>query len=277
MPPRIEIPSFPQNKRIAVTLSFDDGPATDRPVIEKFNQWGLKATWNLNSAFFGKHHGGGDCPYIGAGEVAGLYAGHEVAIHTLTHPRLTRIPSPQIALEVLDDKNALEDLVGYPVRGMAYPFGDYDQRVIDILRPLGIVYARTTESRDVSFPPEEALAWHATGHQYAPDLLAKWNDWYAGQWFKGVFFVWGHTYEFKVRNDWAALEHIFQPLSGKSDVWYCTNIQLFDYHAARERLVIAANNASAYNPSGIAVWLLVDEQVVEIPAGATLKFPNTAA
>jgi hypothetical protein len=270
----VEIPSFPHNKRLAVTFSFDDGPETDRPVIERLNQWGLKATWNLNSAFFGGHHASGDCPYVQAHDVAKLYAGHEVAIHTISHPFLQKIDPSQVALEVLEDRKALEDLVGYAVRGMAYPFGAFDQRVIDILRSLGIVYARTTQQTDNCFPPAEPLAWGATGHQYAPDLQKKWDDWYASKWFNGVFFVWGHTYEFKVKGDWGALERIFKPLSGKPDVWYCTNIELFDYEAARRRLVIGANRKIAFNPSAQAVTILVNGKTVEVAGGTTVRLDS---
>ena len=48
-PARIEIAKFPHNKRIAVTLSFDDGVESDIRTLDYFNALGLKATWNLNS------------------------------------------------------------------------------------------------------------------------------------------------------------------------------------------------------------------------------------
>ena len=153
--PRIEVCLFPGNKKTALTLSFVDGVVTGRAVIEKFNQWGLKGTWNLNSGAFGGHHIAGDCAFVQASEVAALYAGHEVAIHTVHHPHLTRLEPAHIAQEVLDDKIALEDLVAYPVRGMAYPFGVYNDQVIATLRGLGITYCRTVEEAEPCFPPKE--------------------------------------------------------------------------------------------------------------------------
>jgi peptidoglycan/xylan/chitin deacetylase (PgdA/CDA1 family) len=274
MASRIEIPPFPGNKRLAVTLSFDDGVETDLPLLEKLNAWGLKATFNVNSGLLGRgRHGSGACRYLEPKEVAIAYAGHEVAIHTVTHPHLERLDTAQLIREVLDDRRALEDLVGYPVRGMAYPFGTYDGRVIAVLRTLGIVYARTVERTDSPFPPQEALAWKTTGHQYDDNLAAKWNDWYAGTWFNGVFFVWGHSYEFHLKNDWAALDRIFKPLAHKPDVWYCTNIQLFDYEAARQRLVLAANLKSACNPSALPVTILADGKALDVPPGHTVAIP----
>jgi peptidoglycan/xylan/chitin deacetylase (PgdA/CDA1 family) len=210
----------------------------------------------------GAHH-------LDACEVAALYAGHEVAVHMVTHPWPTRLDNTQIAAEVLDDRRALEDLVGYPVRGMAYPFGDYNQRVIEVLRQCGIVYSRTVEASPRCFPPAEPLAWPATGHQFdeKPEPMAvRFSRWYDSGG-TGVFFVWGHSFEFDRRNDWQALETIYRPLSGKSDVWYATNLELFDYEAARRSMVIAANRRSAYNPSALAVTLNVDGTLIDAAPG----------
>jgi len=268
---KIEIPSFPQGKRIAVTLSFDDGHH-DRRLVAAFNEWGLKSTFNLNSSvLFPADSKDYDPPrgHISVTEVAELYHGHEVAIHTVHHPFLDRLDANQIVDEVLQDRKALEDLVSYPVRGMAYPFGTYNQQVIDILRALGIVYCRTVENAEKCFPPKEPLAWPATCHQYAenPTVPERFEKLHSDPKYSGVFFVWGHGFEFHNKNDWDGLERIFKPLSGKPDVWYCTNIELFDYEAARKRIVLAANRKTAYNPSGIPVTLNVEGKLIDVPPG----------
>lgn len=277
----IEIPQFPGGKRIAVTTSFDDGRVYDRKIVEAFNEWGLKGTFNLNSGKLTKGAPlsleSGKC--LATSEVALLFKGHEVAIHTVNHTFLDRLDRPQIATQVLDDRKALEDLVQYPVRGMAYPYGTYNQQVIDVLRSLGIVYCRTVENREQCFPVAEPLAWPATMHQFNENPLplpARWEQFHARPQVGRVFFVWGHSYEFADRSDWDALPRLFKPLAGKPDVWYCTNIELFDYHAARERLVIAANRRTAFNPSGLAVTVKVDGRLVEVPAGATVGLTATA-
>jgi peptidoglycan/xylan/chitin deacetylase (PgdA/CDA1 family) len=273
---RIEIPAFPGGKRIAVTTSFDDGHIYDRRIVAAFNKWGLKGTFNLNSGGWPRHGaqsaGIADHSALNPSEIAELFQGHEVAIHTVTHPRLELLDAAQIATEVLENRKALEDLVGYPVRGMAYPFGTYSQRVIEVLRALGVVYARTTENAAKCFPPQEPLAWPSTGHQYAtaPTIPERFEECHSNPRFSGVFFVWGHGFEFERNNDWDGLERIYKPLSGKPDVWYCTNIQLFDYEEARQRLVIAANRRSVLNPSGIDVTIRADGELIVIPHGATV-------
>lgn len=270
---RIEIPNFPGGKRIAVTTSFDDGQVFDRQIVAAFNEWGLKGTFNLNSGKLQRNGKPavlqGDRTALDASEIAELFAGHEVAIHTVTHPWLEKLDPSQIALEVLEDRKALEDLVGYPVRGMAYPFGTFNKRVIEVLRALGIVYSRTTQQAAHCFPTENPLAWATTGHQYMtdPDVATRFQTIYENSRYSGVFFIWGHSYEFHDKKDWEGLERIFKPLSGKPDVWYCTNLELFDYEEARQRLVIAANRATAYNPSAIPITVSVGGKLMEIAPG----------
>ncbi len=276
IPARVEITSFPQGKRIAVTTSFDDGDECDRRIVAAFNEWGLKGTFNLNSGSLGTSGvkpPDGSRQKLDRSEVAELFRGHEVAIHTVTHPWLQKLDPSQIALEVLEDRKALEDIVGYPVRGMAYPFGGYDARVVEILRNLGIVYCRTCHVVSPCFPPADPLLWGSTGHQYAenPSIPEQFEKLYANPRYSGVFYVWGHAFEFHDRKDWASLERIFKPLSGKPDVWYCTNIELFDYEEARKRMVIAANRATAFNPSALSVTLNVDGELVDVPGGKTVS------
>ena len=269
-PKRVEIPMFPDGKRFAFTTSWDDGTLHDRRVVAFFNEHGIKGTFNLNSAFLDGYHGHSDSSHISASEVATLFAGHEVAIHTATHPWLSRLDAAQIAEEVQRDRIALEELVGYPVRGMAYPFGNYNPQVIAILRALGVVYSRTCENQNNPWPAPEPLAWRSTGHMFKPDITAEFLKWYENKGGSGLLYIWGHSYEFDRGNNWPALERIFKPLAGLADVWYVTNIDLYDYEAARQRLVLAANRRSAFNPSAVSVWLSVDGKSVEVPAGKTI-------
>jgi peptidoglycan/xylan/chitin deacetylase (PgdA/CDA1 family) len=277
-PKRIEIARLPQNKRFAITTSWDDGVIEDRRLIAFMNEHGLKGTFNLNSGSLNRPGRDRIENKIDASEVASLYAGHEVAIHTVTHPHLPMLDASAVALEVLEDRKALEDLVGYPVRGMAYPFGTYSQKVIEILRSLGIVYARTVERVEPCFPPKEPLAWPATAHMFTrepDDIATRFSKMLEHPHARGVYFIWGHTYEFARPADrWAEMETLFAPLAGHDCVWYCTNIELFDYEAARQRVVIAANKLTAYNPSAIPVTLIVDGRPVEAIPGKVVSLAS---
>ena len=116
-------------KKKAVTFSYDDGVTQDINLIEMMNKYGLKGTFNLNSELLGKpgilirenqkisHY------KIRPEDVKYVYDGHEVAVHTLTHPLLTKLSDGEIIRQVDEDRKNLQDLVGYDVVGMAYPCG----------------------------------------------------------------------------------------------------------------------------------------------------------
>ncbi len=273
IPARIEIPLFPDAKRFAFTTSWDDGQIHDRRIISSFNEWGIKGTFNLNSGILLKNKGVAGSTFIAPEEVATLYTGHEVAVHTVTHPWLEKLDASQIAWEVLEDRRILEDLAGYPIRGMAYPFGTYNQQVINVLRALGIVYSRTVENKWNNWPVSEPLAWAATCHQFNMDEggpVERFKKWAENPRNSGLIYIWGHSYEFDRGNCWERLEQVYKPFSGRQDTWYCTNIELFDYEEARKRIVIAANRKTAFNPSALPVTLKADGKVLSVPAGKTI-------
>ena len=78
----------------ALTFSYDDAVTQDRRLIELFNKYGLKCTFNVNSGILGV---GGSLvredvtvawAHPRAIEIPKIYEGHEVAAHTVTHPCL---------------------------------------------------------------------------------------------------------------------------------------------------------------------------------------------
>ena len=111
-------------KMKAVTFSFDDGVTQDIKLIEILNKYGLKATFNLNSALLGTN---GELNRNNnivrhdknpADKIAEIYRGHEVAVHTLVHPNLTELSDEGVIWQVEEDRKLLESLVGYDVRCM---------------------------------------------------------------------------------------------------------------------------------------------------------------
>lgn len=75
-----------------------------------------------------------------------LAAGHQIGAHTMTHPRLTQIPLAQAREEISASKKSLEDLFGQPILHFAYPYGDWNAAVRDLVREAGLETACTTET-----------------------------------------------------------------------------------------------------------------------------------
>ena len=42
-----------------------------------------------------------------------------------------------------------------------------------------------------------------------------------------LLYIWGHAYEFDIRNDWDAFDRFLAGIAGREDVCYCTNIEAF--------------------------------------------------
>lgn len=130
---------FPQGRTKALILSFDDGRTEDRQLVKLMNKYSLIGTFHLNSNKLGTNG------YLTKGEIKQLFAGHEVSVHSANHPALTTLSKIDVVYEVVEDRKELERLMGYPVRGMAYPFGNNNESVIDAIKGLGIEYARTVD------------------------------------------------------------------------------------------------------------------------------------
>ncbi|MBI4977062.1 MAG: polysaccharide deacetylase family protein [Spirochaetes bacterium] len=256
---------FPEGKRKALTLSYDDGKIADRKLVEIMDRYGLRGAFHLNSAFLG------DATHITKEELPSLFKNHEVSVHTATHPHLIWSPMAQIVKEITDDRTALEAVMGFPIRGMSYPFGTYDSRVIAVLPSLGIEYARTTASHQNFHMPENFLAWHPTCHHKA-DVMALADRFIAEDPRDRMmlFYFWGHSYEFDNDRNWDVIERFGERIGKRSDIWYATNIEIVDYVNAQRALRFSADCTMVHNPSATTVWILAKGAPVAIAGGTAV-------
>ncbi len=71
--------------------------------------------------------------------------GFEIGSHTLTHPRLSNLSDEQLEREIRDSKHKLEDIIGRKVVSFSYPYGDYDNRAIEVAKSSGYENAVSTK------------------------------------------------------------------------------------------------------------------------------------
>lgn len=260
---------FKDGRRKALTFSYDDGTIHDRKLVALMNQYGMKGTFNLNSGLFGKKErqiiNGIDTDFsrIEAEEVKSLYAGHEVASHTLTHPSLTGLPSNMGAKEVLKDRSNLEILTGELIRGFAYPYGTYNEKVEEILSACGIEYARTVCSTGGFELPQDFLEWHPTCHHESPKLMELAERFCTEKARRPeVFYLWGHSYEFSQKDNWQVIEDFMKYVSDYKDcIWSATNIEIVDYVEAFRKLRRSTDGRIIYNPTGTTLWFEMDREI----------------
>lgn len=72
-----------------------------------------------------------------------------IGAHTCSHPHLSGLSKEEQRHEIEECKTDLEHLLGRPVRHLAYPYGDYNQETLQIVRQLGFETAVTTSGRSV--------------------------------------------------------------------------------------------------------------------------------
>ena len=256
--------AFPEGKCKALTLSYDDGTADDLRLISIFRKYGLKATFNLNSDLCNT-----DDNRIDSNRWKEVYEGFEVASHTATHPTLTRCPSFRVSEEILEDRRYIESIVGYPVRGFAYPNGAYSKEIRALLPSLGISYARIVGNTDAFELPDDYYQWKATCHHNHRLLEnAKTFIEFKKPWYLKLMYVWGHSFEFSKDDNWSLIEEFAKMVGGREDIWYATNIDIVDYMEASKRLIFTADSQNVFNPSAMDVWITVDDVPLCLKGGS---------
>lgn len=256
--------AFPEGKHKVLTMSYDDGKTADRRLVSIFNQYGIKGTFHLNSGLLGQ----GD--RITGEEAAELYQGHEISAHTVTHPTIARCPQELVVREVLEDRERLEAIAGYTVRGMSYPNGSYSREIKQVLPHLGIEYARVVPSTGQFGMPEDLLEWKPTCH-HKENLLQLGEQFISlnKRQYLYMMYVWGHSYEFDNDGNWEIIEQFCRLAGGREDIWYATNMEIVDYLSAYRQLKFAASGQFVWNPGASSVWLSVDDdRIVEAKGGS---------
>ncbi len=217
--------------RKAVTFSYDDGVLQDRRLVAILNRYRLKATFNVNAGLGRKDgtftYGRYSVSRFDLAELKPIYPGHEVAMHTFSHPSLTGLSRSEIVSEIERDRTAIEAVFGAVPVGLAYPFGDHDDVVVAVLKELGVAYARTVAT-DHSFRlPSDLLRFRPTAHHNDPaifDLIRAFLDEEADE--PRILSIWGHSYEFDGDGNWDRFETICRLLADRDDVFAGTNAEV---------------------------------------------------
>lgn len=267
---------FKDGKDKALTLSYDDGPVFDKQLIEIMDKYGLKGTFNINTGLYYPENEKRE-KYDGRmklSEAKELYinSGHEVAVHTLTHPFLEELDYSEVIYEIMEDRKNIERDYKTVARGMAYPFGTYSASIVDILKMCGIEYSRTTKSSHNFKLPENWLLLNPTCHHNDPDLMELAKNFAENKASWGaprMFFLWGHSFEFARRDNWNIIEDFARYIGGKNDIWYATNIEIYDYVQAYKSLKTSCDKKIIYNPSAMDVWVYTNNETIKIKSGET--------
>lgn len=282
---RLVFMRYPSGKAKAVTFSYDDGAPQDKRLAEIFDKYGMKGTFNFN------------CSYMRPNDIytkeqikeTFLSKGHEIAIHGANHRPNGNLRPIEGIRDVLDCRLELEEKCDCIIRGFAYPdsgitlfgnFGNYDA-VKQYLEELDIAYARSLAGDNNLFMlPNDFYAWIPTAHHKNPQIMEYVDEFinldtstnvYHARRHPRLFYIWGHSFEFDRDNNWELIEQICEKFSCCEEMWFATNIEIYDYVNAYKNLIYSANGKKIYNPTLIDMWIDVDGKVFCIKSGETVE------
>ena len=274
---------FPEGKAKAVKLSYDDCLRTDIKLVETINKYGLKCTFNANSSFIG------DERHLSKDEIKEyiLNKGHEIAVHGAEHKSPGAVTLVDGIQDMLNGRRELEQMFGGIIKGMAYPNagitifdnGATYSEIRNYLIGLGICYSRSLGGDNCNFRiPEDWYNWIPTAHHDNPHLF-EWiekfidfdiNSTYLTSRRPMLLYIWGHSKEFEEKHNWNRLTEICERISHKNDVWYATNMDIYNYVTAYRALEFNVDRTVCYNPTLYTIWFTANGNNYCIKSGETL-------
>jgi peptidoglycan/xylan/chitin deacetylase (PgdA/CDA1 family) len=122
-----------------IIISFDDGWqeqfSTAFPILTKYG---------LSGTFFVYTQPLDHTQYKTWAQVRELAAaGNDIQSHSITHPHLRTLAPDAAYKEIAESKTTLEKRLGKPVVAFCYPFGEYNNTVIEMLKRAGYESAVT--------------------------------------------------------------------------------------------------------------------------------------
>jgi peptidoglycan/xylan/chitin deacetylase (PgdA/CDA1 family) len=237
------------NRQAFVTISVDDGHATDLHTAELLSKYGLPATFYVPAR-------NPERPVMSSSEMRQIAQQFELGGHTMNHVPLNSVAEDRVWQEISEGKAWLEDFLGKQVRSFCYPRGKHNTRIVELVKKAGFVGARTCLLNRHDFPSDPFL-WGVSTQGYALSrtiqvrhALVEGNfqgalnflwmykattDWAAH--FKraldeveangGIAHLYFHCWEIDGEGEWQKLESVLQSISLRKNMKKVTNGDLF--------------------------------------------------
>lgn len=276
---------FPQGRSKAVTLSYDDGCRQDLKFSDIISEYGIKCTFNMT----GDEKRGKGALSEEQVRAHFLERGHEIAVHGYMHRAEGLVRPVEGIRDVLECRLEFERKYGRIIRGVAYPDsgisrycnGASYESIKQYLKELDIVYARTLGGDNDRFElPDDWYRWMPTAHHDNPQLFEYIDKFlsvdtsenaYRATRYPRLFYMWGHSFEFDKKDNWDRLTEICERISGHDDVWYATNMEIYEYVNAYNSLIYSADSYTVYNPTLYTIWFDVDGILYTVTSGEIVK------
>ncbi|MBR4289950.1 MAG: polysaccharide deacetylase family protein [Oscillospiraceae bacterium] len=260
---------YPNGKNKVFNITYDDGVLQDIRFVSLLNRFGLKGTFNLNSQLMEEefawiHPCGMEVKRLGTGAVQGLYDGHEIASHTLTHPYMHDLPEFEILRQLGEDRACLESHFGREVKGFAVPFDYYSDLIARSAEICGFEYARMSQTSLSYVPCTDWYHWKTGVYHIMPELVPFVEGFLETDQELAVCQIVGHSYDLDAENLWETMEGICAKVAAQNDVWFCTNLELVRYLKAMAQF-------DGTNRSDTNLWFEQDGAVIMLRPGVSME------
>ncbi len=121
---------FVETDEKKLSISFDAAWGCERTekILDTLEKYNVKATFFLTDIWLD------DYPDM-ARKIAD--AGHEIAMHSVSHPHMSQISVEEATKEIDGNYQTIEKTTGYQPTLFRFPFGEYDNKSINLLREKG--------------------------------------------------------------------------------------------------------------------------------------------
>ena len=203
-----------------------------------------------------------------------IYANHEIAVHGAFHKDFIKITKSEILEEIKTDLEVLIELTGRDIISMAYPFGNTNDTIAEIVSTTRITNARTVNDTYTFDLPNEFLIWNPTCHD---SKVLEYSDKYLrlNESTLSLFYVWGHSWEFKDKKRWDAMVEFCNRIGKEKGIWSVGTGGYSEYLKALNNVEI--HDGEIYNPTdNPTVWVDLSNEVIKLESGQRIVVKTVA-
>ena len=119
-----------QEKKIAISFDATWGAEYTPKILEILEQNNIKTTFFLTNIWLKEYP-----------DVAKTIRekGHEIAMHSVTHPHLNSLSEAQILEELQGNARMIKEITDYDAKLFRPPFGEYNNKVIKVIQDAGYI------------------------------------------------------------------------------------------------------------------------------------------
>lgn len=119
-----------QEKKIAISFDATWGAEYTPKILNILEEYNVKTTFFLTNIWLKE--------YPDVAKTIRM-AGHEIGMHSVSHPHLNQLSEEQITYELHHNKEKIQEVTDFSAKLFRPPFGEYNNKVIRVIESLGYI------------------------------------------------------------------------------------------------------------------------------------------